>query len=73
MISQVKYSDLPSYGLGFQQGLALTLLKLLEFKFGAVTDAVCEHIHNSDADTLLVYLDRIITAETLDDVLRQPQ
>jgi len=73
MLSQVKYSDLPSYGLGMQQGIqqgeALTVLKLLELKFGAVTDAVREHLHNSDADTLLVYLERILTAETIADVL----
>ena len=85
MLSQVKYSDLPSYGLGMQQGIqqgvkqgmqqgiqqgeALTLLKLLELKFGPPTDAAREHIHTSDADTLLIYLERILTAETLADVL----
>jgi len=76
MISQVKYSDLPSYGLGkkegMQQGEALMLLKLLELKFGAVNDAVREHIQTSDAETLLVNLERILNAETLDEVLRQP-
>lgn len=73
MLSQVKYSDLPSYGLGMQQGMqqgeALSLIKLLELKFGAVSGAVREHVHTSDADTLLVYLERILTAETLADVL----
>jgi len=71
MISQVKYSDLPSYGLGVQQTEADILLKQLELKFGAVNDAVREHIQNSDAETLLVYLLRILSAETLDEVLRQ--
>ena len=40
MLSQVKYSDLPSYGLGREEGMkqgeAVMLHKLLQLKFGSI-------------------------------------
>lgn len=97
MISQIKYTDLPSYGLGkqegkqegklegkqegkqegrlegIQQGEALMLLRLLELKFGTVPSAARERLQALDANDLLACLDRALTAQTLDEVLRQPQ
>jgi len=58
---------------GVQQGEARVLLKQLELKFGAISDTVRERIQTTDTDTLLVYLERILTAETLDEVLQQQQ
>ena len=73
MLSQVKYSDLPSYGLGMEQGRqegeAAVLLRLLERKYGPSTAAACrERIMAADAETLLKWSERILTAETVEEI-----
>ena len=53
---------------GMQQGEALALLRQMERKFGNLSAATREKIENADADVLLHWLDRILTAETPEEV-----
>ncbi|MDZ7659452.1 hypothetical protein [Fodinibius sp.] len=55
---------------GKQQGEAAVLLRLLERKFGAA--ALAPHrarVERADADTLLVWSERILTASSIEEVL----
>ncbi|MGB5834770.1 MAG: transposase [Thiohalocapsa sp.] len=54
---------------GRQEGEALVLMRLIELKFGPPSEAVREQVNAADADTLLRWSERILTAQTLDDVL----
>ena len=55
---------------GRQEGEALVLMRLIELKFGPPSEAVRAQINAADADTLLRWSERILTAQTLDEVLR---
>lgn len=72
MLSQVKYSDLPSYGLGMQQGMQqgemLMLLRLLALKFGVISEIVRERILAADGQSLLHWSERILIADTIEAV-----
>ena len=55
---------------GRREGEAAVLLRLIEGKFGAEAAAACrERIEQADADTLLQWSQRILTAERIEDVL----
>ena len=54
---------------GRQEGEAAMLLRLITRKFGPPTEAVREQIARTDSETLLEWSDRILTAQTLDEVL----
>lgn len=58
------------YKEGRQEGEALVLMRLIELKFGPPSEAVRAQINAADADTLLRWSERILTAQTLDEVLR---
>ena len=55
---------------GRQQGEARVLLRLITLKFGSPSEAVREHIATADPETLLRWSERILTAQTLDEVLQ---
>ena len=55
---------------GIQQGDATPLLRLIELKFGETSEDVIRRIREADADTLLRWSDRILTADTLDALLK---
>jgi hypothetical protein len=55
---------------GRQEGEALVLMRLIELKFGPPSEAAREQINAADADTLLRWSERILTAQSLDEVLR---
>ncbi|WP_022947234.1 RpnC/YadD family protein [Methylohalobius crimeensis] len=56
---------------GLQQGEAAILLRLIERKYGAEAAAACrERVLQADAETLLVWSERILSADTLDEVFR---
>ena len=55
---------------GIRQGEGILLLRLIESKSGAPDDAVVRQVREADVDTLLQWSERILTAETLSDVLR---
>jgi hypothetical protein len=55
---------------GRQEGEAAILLRLIALKFGAPSEAVRERIEAAEADTLLDWSARILTAEQVDDIFR---
>ena len=54
---------------GRQEGQAVVLLRQIERKFGPPSEAVRERIAGADAETILQWSDRILTAESLDGLL----
>jgi hypothetical protein len=46
------------------------LLRLLRLKFGEIPDRIRERIEQADADTLLTWSERILTAARIEDVVR---
>ena len=54
---------------GMKHGEALALIHQMQRKFGAVPDATRERVESADTDTLLEWLDRILTADSIDEVL----
>ena len=53
-----------------QLGEAAVLLRQLERRFGAEAVARCrDRIEAADADTLLVWSERILTAESVEDII----
>jgi len=55
--------------IGEQRGEATMLLRQLCYKFGALPDAARERVTTADPDTLLTWSERILTAESIDEVL----
>jgi len=54
---------------GRQEGEVAMLMRQIARKFGPPTDTVRERIAGADPETLLEWSDRILTAQTLDEVL----
>ncbi len=54
---------------GHNEGAAAMLLRQIARKFGPPTETVRERIARADSETLLEWSDRILTAQTLDEVL----
>ncbi|MFO7598491.1 MAG: hypothetical protein R6X27_01620 [Candidatus Desulfacyla sp.] len=52
------------------EGQVNILLKELEFKFGKLILNDRERVRSADSDTLLKWSERILTANTLDEILR---
>jgi hypothetical protein len=57
---------------GFKEGERSLLLKQLTVRFGALSEAVVALVNAADAALIELWGERILTAATLDDVLRQP-
>jgi hypothetical protein len=55
---------------GMQRGEARMLTSLLQLRFGELPEAARQRIETADAETLLCWSERVLTAESLDDVLR---
>jgi hypothetical protein len=55
---------------GVRKSETLVLLRLLRLKFGDVPDDARRRIEAADAETLLNWSERILTAERLDDIFR---
>jgi predicted transposase YdaD len=55
---------------GMQRGEAAILLRQLARKFGPLPATVRERIETADAETLLQWSERVLTASALDDVVR---
>ncbi|WP_006746156.1 RpnC/YadD family protein [Thioalkalivibrio paradoxus] len=57
---------------GRQEGIGLgearALMRQLTLKFGPLPEAVRTRVESADADTLLLWSDRVLGAETLDEV-----
>jgi len=54
---------------GMQKGEALILLRLLQLKFGELPEKTRRHIDQADEQTLLQWSERVLSANTLDEVL----
>lgn len=54
---------------GRQEGEALVLLRQLQLKFGEVPEAAREKIGHADAQTLLLWSERVLTAASLREVI----
>jgi len=54
---------------GVQQGEAKILVRLLTSRFGQLPAETVRRIEAADADTLLEWSDRVLTAQTLDEVV----
>ncbi|MEY4193927.1 MAG: hypothetical protein RLZZ226_295 [Pseudomonadota bacterium] len=53
---------------GKQEGEATLLIRLLELRFGKLDDMTRQRIKQADADILLVWGERVLSATTLDAV-----
>jgi phage baseplate assembly protein W len=51
-----------------RQGEAAVVLRLLECRFGPLDETVRQRIQAADAETLLLWGERVLTAQTLADV-----
>jgi predicted transposase YdaD len=56
---------------GRVEGVRNTLERLLSKRFGELPDWAVERISHADLNQLEIYLDDVITAQSLDDVLRR--
>ncbi len=54
---------------GLQRGEARILTAQLRLRFGEMPAAVHQRIETADADTLLRWSERVLTATTLDEIL----
>jgi hypothetical protein len=54
---------------GVQRGEARILRSQLQLRFGELPDVVQQRLETADADTLLCWSSRVLTAKTLDEVL----
>ena len=52
-----------------RRGEATLLLRLIELRFGAADQDVIRRIHEADSETLLHWSDRILTAQSLSELL----
>ncbi len=55
---------------GIRQGEAQMLLRQLTLRFGVLPQSALEHVESADADTLLRWSERVLSAATLDEVFR---
>ena len=53
---------------GVQRGEARVLLALLKIRFGDLPDSVRRRVESADAESLLYWSTRVLTAQTLDEV-----
>ncbi len=59
--------------VGLQRGEARILTALLRLRFGDLSDPVRQRIDSADADTLLRWSERVLTAQSLEEVLADTQ
>jgi flagellar biosynthesis/type III secretory pathway protein FliH len=55
---------------GMQRGEARMLTSLLQLRFGELPEAARQRLETADPDTLLRWSERVLAAESLEDVLR---
>jgi flagellar biosynthesis/type III secretory pathway protein FliH len=54
--------------VGRQEGESAMVLRLSERRFGALDDGVRQQIQSADTDTLLVWSDRLLSAQRVEDI-----
>lgn len=55
---------------GLQQGEASMLLRLMERRFGSLDEAIRQKLQSADAETLLRWGDRLLTAHSAEEMLQ---
>ena len=55
---------------GRQEGEARVVLRQLRLKFGPMEPEIEDRVHSADADRLLEWSERILTAESLQEVFQ---
>ncbi len=70
MLSQVKFSQLPSYQLGWEAGEIKGQIGLLSRRFGPLSRTVQARLTQATPEQLGTWADNILDAATLDDVFR---
>lgn len=55
---------------GEARGRSVALLKLLQLRFGAVSDAVTTRVRSASLEELDLWTERVLSAESVEDVLR---
>jgi hypothetical protein len=58
---------------GIQVGGSRLLLRLLERRFGLLDEAIRQRVRSAEPERLLVWGERVSTAQTLDEVFREGQ
>ena len=53
---------------GLQEGEAGLLLRLLERRFGPVDEVIRTRVRSADSQTLLIWGEQILTAQTIEEV-----
>ncbi len=53
---------------GRAEGEALVLKRLMQLKFGPIPENYQDKIQQADADTLLLWSERVLTAATMQDI-----
>lgn len=77
MLTEVKLENMPFYSMGLSMGLekglekgeATMLLRLLSRRFGPLDESIRQRIENASSAELEAWADRVLTAQTLDEVL----
>ena len=64
-----RYGEQRGLSLGEQRGSAAVLLRQIERPFGPPDEPLRTRIAAADADTLLIWSERILDTRTLDEVL----
>ena len=57
--------------IGIRKGELAVLRRLLERKFGTLSDEAIERLERADVDLLLEWSDRVLTATSLDEVFAE--
>jgi flagellar biosynthesis/type III secretory pathway protein FliH len=55
---------------GVQKGEATLLLRLMELRFGSLDETIRNRLQTADAETLLRWGDRVLSATSAEDALR---
>ena len=55
---------------GMEKGMAVMLVRLLKKKFGVIPEEYLQRIEEADADTLLMWGDEVINAQTMNEIFK---
>jgi len=67
-VAYISTAELCGHRRGFQSGEAALLTRLLTVRFGTLSDYHQELLQQADADTLLLWSEKIFTAKKLEDI-----
>ena len=69
--SQLKHARQEGWQEGRQEGQVLTLLKLIQLKFGDCPEWADQQIHQATDSQLQGWIEKILTAESIEDLLAE--